>query len=112
MENKTDHISRMIEMQKRLQSIKEKPTENVKEEVQEETTLPSKYLSLNQVKLSTKELAKTTSYLDRMRNINDQYEDIKMTEQQANKVRKEMLRLTTGVASVVPLNCKRSCLRI
>lgn len=119
MNNKNDHISKMIEMQKRLQSIKNTELkEEVKEtsstipsitvEDKEEANLPSKYLSLNQVKLSTKELAKTTSYLDRMRNINDKYEDIQMTEQQANKVRREMLRLTTGVASVVPLNCKGS----
>ena len=41
-----------------------------------------------------------------MRNINDQYEQIQMTEDQAKKVKRELLRLTTGVASVVPLNCK------
>ncbi len=106
--DKNNHIAKMIEMQKRLQAAQKiEVKEEEKTEIQD-VSLPSKYLSLNQVKISTKELAKTTSYLDRMRNINDQYDEIKLTEDQAKKVRKEMLRLTTGVAAVVPLNCKGS----
>ena len=116
MDNKNDHIKRMMDMQKKIQAsqqIEVKEVNKIEEQVNEvkvdeSTNLPSKYLSLNQVKLSTKEIANTTSYLDKMRNINDQYENIQMTEDQAKKVKRELLRLTSGVAAVVPLNCKGS----
>ena len=109
MTNKNESINRMMEMQRRIKEAQSKEKEVipvVEVETKQETNLPSKFLSLNEVKVSTKELAKTTSYLDKMRNINDQYEQIQMTEDQAKKVKRELLRLTTGVASVVPLNCK------
>lgn len=116
MDNKSNHIQRMMDMQKKIQasqSIAVKEVNTIEEQVnevkvEETSNLPSKYLSLNQVKLSTKEIANTTSYLDKMRNINDQYENIQMTEDQAKKVKRELLRLTSGVAAVVPLNCKGS----
>lgn len=111
MTNKNESINRMMEMQRRIKEAQSKEKEVipvVEVETKQETNLPSKFLSLNEVKVSTKELAKTTSYLDKMRNINDQYEQIQMTEDQAKKVKRELLRLTTGVASVVPLNCKGS----
>lgn len=118
--NKIDHIQRMMEMQKKLQQAKtlqesvevkeETPNKIEVMEVEEnqDTNLPSKYLSLNQVKVSTKELSNTTSYMDKLRNINDNYETIQMNEEQAKKVKRELLRLTSGVAAVVPLNCKGS----
>lgn len=115
MNNKNDHIQRMLELQKKITKKNEEkkviPIVSIEEEaevVEESTNLPTKFLSLNELKVSTKEMAKTTSYLDRMRNINDQYDDIKMNEKQAKKIKRELLRLTTGVAAVVPLNCKGS----
>lgn len=115
MNDKVNNVSKMLEMQKKLQAFKEIQKDVVVTEkkievieVEEESKLPSKYLSLNQVKLSTKELAHSTSYLDKMRNINDQYESVQMTEEQAKKVKRELLRLTTGVTAVVPLVCKGS----
>lgn len=114
MINKNEHIQRMLELQKNINKKQKEqeviPTVTLEEEpkVEESTNLPTKFLSLNELKVSTKEMAQTTSYLDRMRNINDQYETIQMDEKQAKKVKRELLRLTTGVASVVPLNCKGS----
>ena len=116
--NKIDPVQRMMEMQKKIQDaqkvaaeLKEKPKtiiETTPIEEEKEPGLPSKYLSLNQVKVSTKELTNSTSYMEKFRNINDQYENIQMDENQAKKVKRELLRLTTGVAAVVPLNCKGS----
>lgn len=110
MEKQT-HIQRMMEMQRKITEIQTKKIEVVEvvEETKEpESSLPTKYVGLNQLKVSAKEVAKTTSYLDKMRHINDQYESVSMNEQQAKKVKRELLRLTTGVTSVVPLNCKGS----
>ena len=75
MTNKNESINRMMEMQRRIKEAQSKEKEVipvVEVETKQETNLPSKFLSLNEVKVSTKELAKTTSYLDKMRNINDQ----------------------------------------
>lgn len=113
------HIKRLLEMQKNIkqkqeeQSIEAETKQEDKViptvEVEElDTTLPTKFLSLNQVKISSKEVAQTTSYTDKLKNIDDQYESIKMSEDQAKKIKKELLRLTSGVAAVVPLVCKGS----
>lgn len=114
------HISKMFEMQRNIQKLKEL-SEEKKEEVPEKkvvvenlkvkeeeisSTLPTKYLSLNQLKLSAKEEADTTKYLDKMKQVNERYDTIQISEEKANKIRKELVRLTTGVSSVVPLKCK------
>lgn len=112
--NKQDHINRLMEMQKLLKSKSEVPVVEpvvveVKEESEEEiNTLPTKYLSLNQLKLSAKEVAQTTGYLDRVKQTEDKYETVQITEEKANKIRRELVRLTTGVTAVVPLKCKGS----
>ena len=114
------HISKMFEMQRNIQKLKELSEEKMDEvpekkivvesiEVKEEeisSTLPTKYLSLNQLKLSAKEEADTTKYLDKMKQVNERYDTIQISEEKANKIRKELVRLTTGVSSVVPLKCK------
>ena len=101
------HIKRLLEMQKNIKQEKEEiiPTITVEEP---DTNLPTKFLSLNQVKISSKEIAQTTSYTDKLKNIDDQYASIQMTEDQAKKIKRELLRLTSGVAAVVPLICKGS----
>lgn len=111
--NKQDHINRLMEMQKLLKSKSEVPVVEpvvveVKEESEEVNTLPTKYLSLNQLKLSAKEVAQTTGYLDRVKQTEDKYETVQITEEKANKIRRELVRLTTGVTAVVPLKCKGS----
>lgn len=119
MNNKQDHISKMMEMQKLLKSVNNEkkieivdvtPETEVVEEVSEseESGLPTKYLSVNQLKLSAKEVATTSSYLDRLKQTDEKYETIKITEQKAKKIRNELVRLTTGVSAVVPLKCKGS----
>ena len=115
MNSKQEHIVKMMEMQKRLKTINNKVEEAPQEievvnvevkEVEDNPALPSKYLSLNQLKLSAKEVANTTNYLDRMKQTNEDYDKIQITEEKAGKIRKELVRLTTGVSSVVPLKCK------
>ena len=119
MSNK-DYVAKMFEMQKKLKQAaemskeaSEKITKEVEEvkiesvkEVEVESTLPTKYLSLNQLKLSAKEEADTTKYLDKMKQVNERYDTIQISEEKAIKIRKELVRLTTGVSAVVPLKCK------
>lgn len=113
MNGKQDHISKMLEMQKMLQKSTAKPVvekeseviiENTTEEVK--STLPTTYLSANQLKLSTKEIAKNTNYLDKMQQVDSRYDDLKISEEKAIRIRKELVRLTTGVSAVAPLICK------
>lgn len=120
MSDKQNSVSRLMEMQRKLKNLNKQAEETVKEEknsipmveekVEEDPsdTLPSKYLSLNQVKLSAKEVANTKSFSEKLKQTDERYESISVTEEKANKIRKELVRLTTGVSSVVPLQCKGS----
>lgn len=120
MSDKQNSVSRLMEMQRKLKNLNKQAEDTIKEEknsipmiedkVEEDTsdTLPSKYLSINQVKLSAKEVANTTSYAEKLKQTDERYESISITEEKANKIRKELVRLTTGVSSVVPLQCKGS----
>ncbi len=121
--NKDSYISKMFDMQKNLKAVAElekKKIEMIKEEKQdisvdvvaeakeEESTLPTKYLSLNQLKISVNQEADSISYMDKMKQTSEKYNTIKISEEKAIKIRKELIRLTTGVSSVVPLKCKSS----
>lgn len=123
--DKKSSVSRLLDMQKKIQNLNkqteekikedksvipiiEEPTEVAEDVKQDESALPSKYLSINQVKLSAKEVANTTNYLEKLKQTDDRYETIKMTEEKAVKIRRELVRLTTGVSAVVPLQCKGS----
>ena len=121
MNNKQNNVSRLMEMQKKIQNLNKKTEETliekkipviepepVEEKPKEDSALPSKFLSLNQVKLSAKEVANTTSYAEKLKQTDERYESISITEEKANKIKKELVRLTTGVSSVVPLQCKGS----
>lgn len=74
-------------------------------QVEPENSLPTTYVSANQLKLSAKELTHKVSYLDRLKNEDERYEKLKITTDKANKIRRQLTRLTTGTASVVPLRC-------
>ena len=112
--SKENHVNRLLEMQKLLKSAnksveEKKEAPQVEVDVEEPTSnLPTKYLSLNQLKLSVKEVTETTGYLDRVKQVEDKYETISITEEKANRIRRELVRLTTGVTAVVPLKCKGS----
>lgn len=115
--SKPEHINKMLEMQKLLQQVqnnkesKKIETVAVSEEVKEEPVdagLPTKYISSNQLKLSIKDMATSANFLDKLKMTPKEDKELKITEQQASKIRREMVRLTTGTAAVVPLRCKGS----
>lgn len=98
------------EAQRRLAEESKAKLENVVIEDVEtiDTNLPTTYVSAVDLKLSAKELTKKTSYLDRLKDEDERYEKLKITEAKAKKIRRSLTRLTTGSASVVPLRCKGS----
>lgn len=71
-------------------------------------TLPTNYISANQLKLSAKELTHKVSYLDRLKQNDERYDKLQISEEKANKIRRSLTRLTTGTAAVVPLKCNGS----
>ena len=107
-------------MQKILQQVqKNKESEVVQEDSKievvedtvkenEESSLPTKYISTKQLKLSVKEIASTTNFMDKLRITDNEETELKVTEKQANKIRREIIRLSTGTSSVAPLICKGS----
>ena len=78
------------------------------EEKEVVNTLPTTYISANQLKLSAKELTHKVSYLDRLRQDDDRYDKLQISEEKAKKIRRGLTRLTTGTAAVVPLKCNGS----
>lgn len=115
MEKKTQMMD-IMELQKTIAKARElaKVKEEVsvvesKEEPEEViNTLPTSYINGNELKLSVKDVTHKVSYLDRLKQNNEQYETLKITEQKAKKIRRELTRLTTGSVSVVPLRCNGS----
>ena len=65
---------------------KQIPVEIV-EEKKVVNTLPTTYISANQLKLSAKELTHKVSYLDRLRQDDDRYEKLQISEEKAKKIR-------------------------
>ncbi len=120
MNNNQDHVNRLLNMQKILQQVqKNKESEVVQEDSKievvedtvkenEESSLPTKYISTKQLKLSVKEIASTTNFMDKLRITDNEETELKVTEKQANKIRREIIRLSTGTSSVAPLICKGS----
>lgn len=122
-DNKSDHINRMLEMQKLLQKVKqtneEKETKEIVQEIKEEksipltedtsessSNLPTKYLSLNQMKLSVKEISATTSFTERLKSVPSKYDELQIEEKKAKRLINSMAKLTSGTVSVAPLKCK------
>lgn len=119
MNNNPDHVNRLLNMQKILQQVQkskevvvEKEDKKIEaieiEETKEDSSLPTKYISSKQLKLSAKEIASTTNFMDKLRLTDDEEVEFKVTEKQANKIRREIIRLSTGTSSVAPLICKGS----
>lgn len=116
MENKLKQMQDILKLQKTIaearesQKIKTVEIQEEIEEVQVVNTLPTTYLSANQLKLSAKELTHTLSYADRLKQDDERYEKLQISEEKAKKIRRNLLRLTTGTAAVVPLKCNgESC---
>lgn len=70
--------------------------------------LPTTYMTATELKLSAKDVTHKTSYLDRLKQQDPRYENIKIDSTKAKRIRSGLTRLTTGSASVVPLRCKGS----
>lgn len=108
-----DKMKQMQDIMKLQQTIAEAressknkiSVEEVIEEKEVVNTLPTTYISANQLKLSAKELTHKVSYLDRLRQDDDRYEKLQIAEEKAKKIRRGLTRLTTGTAAVVPLKC-------
>lgn len=97
----------ILKLQQTIASAREATKVPTPEVVEEEVvnTLPTTYISANQLKLSAKELTHQVSYLDRLKQTDDRYDKLKITEEKANKIRRSLVKLTTGTAAVVPLKC-------
>lgn len=124
MDSKLQQMQEMMRLQETIAQARKASTVNTIEieEVREEptkvvNTLPTEYISANQLKLSSKELTHSTSYLDRLRQDDERLNEVQISQEKAVKIRKGLLKLTTGNASVVPLKCngdscafKQTCL--
>lgn len=124
MDSKAQQMQEMMKLQETIALARKASQgktieiEEIKEDKEEViNTLPTEYISANQLKLSSKELTHSTSYLDRLRQDDDRLNEIKISEEKAIKIRRGLLKLTTGNASVVPLKCngdtcafKQTCL--
>lgn len=108
-DKQVQNIFRMAEMLNKSSNKKIEIQEVEETKVKEEVivnTLPTTYLSNADLKLSTKDLVTTTSYLDRLKQKDERYTSLTYTEKQATKIRNSMLRFTTGTVSVAPILCK------
>ena len=124
MTEKKDPINRMLEMQKLLQKVTEankqkeeletqKKIESIpivetqhSEQTDECSNLPTKFLSLNQMKLSVKDISTSTNFIDKLKNDDSKYNEKQIEEKKAIKIVRSMARLTAGTVSVAPLKCK------
>ena len=103
MTEKKDPINRMLEMQKLLQKVTEAnkqkeeleiqkkledtPVVEVKpEEIDESSNLPTKFLSLNQMKLSVKDISTSTNFIDKLKNDDSKYNEKQIEEKKAIKI--------------------------
>ena len=106
-----DKMKQMQDIMKLQQTISEAREASKKIQTQEVVveevvnTLPTTYVSANQLKLSAKELTHKVSYLDRLRQNDERYDKLQISEEKAKKIRRGLTRLTTGTAAVVPLKC-------
>lgn len=113
MDNKIQQMKDILSLQKTIAQAKEArkeaiPVLEVEAPIEVENTLPTTYISANQLKLSAKELTHSVSYLDRLKQDDERYEKLQITEEKAKKIRRGLTRLTTGTAAVVPLKCNGS----
>lgn len=123
MSTQPNHLERLLEMQKKLKKIAKTkeaiPVVEVTEEPEQEveiktepevsepsSNLPTKYLSLNQIKLSAKEVTTATSFVERLSDADSPYNAVQIEEKKAQKIIKSMSRLTAGTMSVAPITCK------
>lgn len=108
MDNKLTDIMKLQQQisQARKAAEESKKIAVVEEVIEVENTLPTAYVSATDLKLSAKEITHTTSYLDRLKQNDERYEAIKISEEKAKKIRRGLTRLTTGSAAVVPMMCK------
>lgn len=106
--DKMKQMQDIMNLQRTIATARENSASKVVPVVEEKevvNTLPSTYISANQLKLSTKELTHKVSYLDRLKQSDERYDKLQISTEKADKIRRSLMRLTTGTASVVPLKC-------
>lgn len=116
--DKDQHIQNMFKMAEMLNASPKNTIKTVTEEVvkpvvelktkETQNMLPTTYLSSTELKLSTKDIVHKTTYLERLKQTDERFEDLKYTEKQVRKIRNAMTRFSTGSVSVAPLTCKGS----